>query len=726
MSTRNIKTALNNNEIVFDAHTGGILCLKTSNGVKIIDTDRETAGLIDLAYPLDNFGPLRLATPYSKIKSIDINENNVIIDYSSLGPSRKDAGYQGDVSAKIILTAHEDGKSVVFEAQVENHTDKLVPQILFPDFKGLVPVSGNENTWFRRGGVKIRPFLEIGKNQYNGVNNFWRGCWWEHFSPRGIYGFGSWWGGTALGRWAHYGSMKGGIGVYDEGWYPDAEHSVYLRICEDKPERARMCFTRENPMWNHMEGNLQIKPDDGVKPHATWKSARFIVTPHSGGWPKGIENYRGFVQTHDHIKLPDHVKNEIGFKTIFMAESQEYNQDRCEYLWRDLPGLAKECKEAGISEIMCWSGNEGFRLPIPMRILLGTEDEFAAAMKECKKIGVNVSMFISVNTLEPETSKKFGGAGTVGSGWSYHTEAIPAQNPGYFTSYAGSPINTSNEEWQDAVLESVDTLIEKGALSISWDEYIKYPGARTIDYLAEEILKRTKTKNEMATFATECTTTYETESLLIHYTWNWREITVGLFNTAHRMADYAAPALSVWKTPRMNLNVEDDPAKIIKGFTDNFYLNFMMRKPDRIWGSARFSDYPHTHRLIMDLSNLRRRFLPYFTQGLLLGDGIMDKDWTVLHTAGYLLEDKILLFVFNDRKRTYREVKVGIELGQWSDNDIKCGEYSIYNIRGERESTEDISDGFFRHTFASIKVNELFIIEIAMSTKSIFDRKYGL
>ncbi len=263
------------------------------------------------------------------------------------------------------------------------------------------------------------------------------------------------------------------------------------------------------------------------------------------------------------------------------------------------------------------------------------------------------------------------------------------------------------------MLESIDTLIEKGTMSISWDEFVKYPGLRTIDYVAEQILKRTKAKNSMATFATECTSTFETESLLIHYTWNWREITVGLFNTPHRMPDYATPALSVWKAPRMNLNVEDNPAKIIKGFTDNFYINFMMRKPNRIWGSARFSDLPLIHQLIKDLSNLRKMFLSYFTDGVLLGDGAMDKDFTALHTAGYLLKDKMLLFVVNDLNKTCKNVKVGIDLNMWFDKKINNYTLKIYDIKGKCISTKLIEGNLLRHTLNSVKINELNIIEIS-------------
>ncbi len=207
MKTLKISAIINGNKFVFDKQTGVILSLQTANGIKIIDTLPKNAGLIDVAYPLDNFGPLRLATPYSVVKKIEVLENSVLIEYDALGASRDDAGYEGKVSAKITLSAHTDGKSVVFEAQLENRTNRLVPQILFPDFRGLVPISGFENTWFRRGGVKIRPFVEIGKNQYNGVNNFWRGCWWEHFAPTAFSGFSSWWGGTALGRWCDYGRI---------------------------------------------------------------------------------------------------------------------------------------------------------------------------------------------------------------------------------------------------------------------------------------------------------------------------------------------------------------------------------------------------------------------------------------------------------------------------------------------------------------------------------------
>lgn len=340
-------------------------------------------------------------------------------------------------------------------------------------------------------------------------------------------------------------------------------------------------------------------------------------------------------------------------------------------------------------------------------------------MQACRDLGVNFSMFISVVTLEPEANKRFGGPGTTESGWSYHTEAIPAQNPGYYTSYAGTHVNTSDQAWQDAVLESIDDLLAKGTHSISWDEYVRTPGERTIDWLAAEILKRTRRNNPIASFASECTSTYETESLVIHYIWNWREITVGLFNTPHRMADYAAPALSVWRAPRMNLNVEDDPVKIIKGFTDNLYLNLLMRKPNHIWGSAWFHDLPEIHALIKDLSALRRQFLPYFTSGILLGDGVMDRDWTELHVAGYLLPSKLLLFVLNDRGKTCRSAKIGVDLARWFKIGSQRGEMKVYNLKGECTDRRAFDVSLFKHTFPALNKGELQVVENSLEQPDI-------
>lgn len=85
-----------------------------------------------------------------------------------------------------------------------------------------------ERTWLRQGGVKMKPFLELNGGSNYGVNQFWRGTWWDFFEPGN-----GWWGGTSLGRWSHFGSQEAGLGVFETGWHPDPEHAVLLRVPED-------------------------------------------------------------------------------------------------------------------------------------------------------------------------------------------------------------------------------------------------------------------------------------------------------------------------------------------------------------------------------------------------------------------------------------------------------------------------------------------------------------
>ena len=175
-----------------------------------------------------------------------------------------------------------------------------------------------------------------------------------------------------------------------------------------------------------------------------------------------------------------------------------------------------------------------------------------------------------------------------------------------------------------------------------------------------------------------------------------------------------APALSIWRAPRMNLNVEDNPVKIVKGFTDNLYPNFFMHKPNHIWGSAWFHDPPAIHTLIEDLSSLRRQFLPYFTFGILLGDGVMDHDWTDLHVAGYQLPNSLLVFVLNDRDKACPNVKIGIDLARWFGRGFQSGETKLYNLKGECTARKALESSLFRHTFSALHQGELQIIEIAV------------
>jgi hypothetical protein len=375
------------------------------------------------------------------------------------------------------------------------------------------------------------------------------------------------------------------------------------------------------------------------------------------------------------------VRDDLGFRTVFMFEMQEFNPKRCHFRWRDLPRLARESRALGIRELNVWNGLEAFKLPLQLQPLLGTKAEFARAMRACRDLGVNVSLMMSIYTLEPKTGKRFGTGGKSDSGWSYHTEAVPAINPGYYVSYAGYGVNPSNRRWQAEVLRGVRRLLKLAPFSICWDQYIAGLADRSIDDLAHSIYESSRQNNPLATFSGESTGSLEAESQVLHYTWNWRSDVLLLFRTAHRQHDYAAPALSVWRAPRLNLNVEDDPVAIQKGFADNFYLNFLIRRKNGVWGSGEFRDFPALRQLLARLARLRRRHLKFFTVGENLGEGLVREEPAGIHTAGYRHQNRLLLFVIDERSQGRpRNINLMIEVTRWLSGPgrtLQCEEFSL-------------------------------------------------
>jgi len=45
--------------------------------------------------------------------------------------------------------------------KIETRSDHSVPQVIFPDFFGIVPFSGIEGTGFRAGGFTMKPFVDL-------------------------------------------------------------------------------------------------------------------------------------------------------------------------------------------------------------------------------------------------------------------------------------------------------------------------------------------------------------------------------------------------------------------------------------------------------------------------------------------------------------------------------------------------------------------------------------
>ena len=128
-----LKVTFNGLDISIDRETGSLLQLSSSSTGVILKTPPETAGLVDLAYPLESFTPMRLASRFSRAE-VAQEKNQVVITWRALGPSRSNVTLpDGKIFAQVTIWAADDGRSVIMTCRVENKSTVPVPQVLFPD-----------------------------------------------------------------------------------------------------------------------------------------------------------------------------------------------------------------------------------------------------------------------------------------------------------------------------------------------------------------------------------------------------------------------------------------------------------------------------------------------------------------------------------------------------------------------------------------------------------------
>jgi hypothetical protein len=100
-----IKANLNGLEFVFDAESGSILSMSHPATGAMIQTIRDSAGIVDLAYPVTEFEPLRLASRFSKNARITKTKGMVTIHWDELGASREK--YPQRLSSKRNLMVNQ-------------------------------------------------------------------------------------------------------------------------------------------------------------------------------------------------------------------------------------------------------------------------------------------------------------------------------------------------------------------------------------------------------------------------------------------------------------------------------------------------------------------------------------------------------------------------------------------------------------------------------------------
>ena len=155
------KVTLNGLDITLDSQTGAILQLNYPGPGTLLDADAAEAGLVDVAYPIEQFEPLRLAARHSRDAVIEESPDRVVIRLEELGPSRANFSIEGEVATTVTLQADPDGRSLILSCEIENRSPRAVRQVIFPELRGLVPIAGPDHTILKSCGFGSAPFREL-------------------------------------------------------------------------------------------------------------------------------------------------------------------------------------------------------------------------------------------------------------------------------------------------------------------------------------------------------------------------------------------------------------------------------------------------------------------------------------------------------------------------------------------------------------------------------------
>jgi len=620
-----------------DEQTGSLIYLSFGATGPILEAPPEAAGLLDVAYPVRVFTPLRLASRFSKARVVKEGDG-VSIVWDILGPSRNSFPLpQGKVSARVSIQAARDGRSAILSCRIENHSSQRIPQVLFPDLWGLKPLGGPERAQLRLARGVVHPFMvpfrppEAAPPYYDQVG-------WQSYSAHGGY-----YTPNAL-RWLDYGSYGGGLSVFQRKWGTQDAPDVMTYRSEGDPTRLRLA-------WEHRES---------IEPGQTWVSGEFWLTPHSGGWAKGIEVFRDYVwQVNPPRPLPAHIRDGVGFQTIWMTQAAERDPAKAYFRFKDLPRVAQDAHEHSITELVPWFWCHYFSLPIRLREDLGTQQEFLEAVRRARELGVNVAPFISVVVIRNSEVGRYG-VEPGHSDWTYHPELIPPFGPYYTRGIEGEDamegvvIDGDNRLWQQDVLASVTDWINRGIYSPNWDVFLfkAQSGHKpALIQLIERVRSLARAKDPESTFGGESNSDLELENQVIDYTWNW--------------VDYvdAGPILNVLRSPRLNCNINASPLVVKKGFAEGLYLNLMPSRLDQPNGTAMISERPALSAALKQVAALRRQFLPFFVEGTPLGDSFLSEPSTTF-VRGHRYGNRLLVIVLNDQPEP-RPITLQSDLGLW-------------------------------------------------------------
>ena len=531
----------------------------------------------------------------------------------------------GKSAPTVTIKAAPDGRSVIMAAKVKNEARGQTTQVLFPDLKGLRPVGDPKAMELRMALGAVNPFAHPVRPE--GRARYYPPFIWQRFPFEPIYQMHSL-------RWMDLGSLAGGLSIFQKKWIDEPVPSLVTRRLEADP--------------NWMELGWQDLAS--IAPGQTWESGEYWLTPHEGGWAKGIEPYRQYVKRINPPRpVPKRIQEGLGFQT-FWINTQSY---------QFIPKLAADAKAHGIDELCLWVWcNYGF-IPVRHNPQLGTVEELVAGIKQARALGVGVAPFFNLKNLDDSLAARYGVTPGTGANWAFDGGTPTSQNP------LGTPsgqfdIDTRNPIWQQDVIAEFKRWADLGVTCFAWDVFQEYGSLGLVNTI-KQVREYVRKIDPESSFCVEpYLANMERVSQVGDYTWNWLDYTE------------AGPYLNAIRYPRLNCNVESDPRVVKMAFADGLYINAMPKQPDAGNGTKLISEEPALAAALKEASARRRQFLPYFTAGNFLGESVLSRpvcafvrskqdgeiggalfnggrfEYPELFVRGHQLKNKLLIIVLNN------------------------------------------------------------------------------
>ena len=198
--------------------------------------------------------------------------------------------------------------------------------------------------------------------------------------------------------------------------------------------------------------------------------------------------------------------------------------------------------------------------------------------------------------------------------WTYSSDYVPKFPVLFAATHSMVKASALSPGWRETGLNEYRRALDLGAESICFDVFYAWgepnyspsadgepdeEGERLIEF-AREARRIIRERRPEGSFSGEWPS--ELKVPIMDYTWDWRN--------ADDVAD-CAPFRYVFPQFRLNANVGAHPRGPVVAFMEDALLNIM---PGGLQ-TERLADHPELVDLLRRLTTLRRRFLPFFTEG---------------------------------------------------------------------------------------------------------------